>query len=94
MKWLIWVYVSMQNYLSEHIHAKINRTSMMLGIIKHNFKNLTVATVVLIYNSTVRSHLDYCSSVWPPYKKGDIIEALEKVQKIATKILTSLKKLR
>jgi len=34
----------------------------------------------------VRSHIDYCSSVWAPYKKGDI-EMLERVQKQATKIL-------
>ena len=40
----------------------------------------------------VRSHLDYCSSVRAPYKKGDI-EALEKVQKKATKILPALKRL-
>ena len=38
----------------------------------------------------VRSHLDYCSSVWSPYIKKDI-EALEKVQKRATKILPQLK---
>ena len=38
----------------------------------------------------VRSHLDYCSSVWASYKKGDI-EALEKVQKKATKILLALR---
>ena len=35
-------------------------------------------------------YLDYCCSVWAPYKKGDI-EALEKVQKRATKILPSLR---
>jgi len=40
----------------------------------------------------VRSHLDYCSSVWAPYRKGDIL-ALEKVQKRATKILPGLKNL-
>jgi len=28
----------------------------------------------------IRSHLDYCSSVWAPYNTGDI-EALEKVHK-------------
>ena len=38
----------------------------------------------------VRSQLDYCSSVWSPYKKGDI-DALEKVQKRATKVLPELK---
>jgi len=63
----------------EHMHAKINKayTCMMLGIIKRNFKYLTVSTFVLLYNSMVRSQLVYCSSVWTQYKKGDI----EKVQK-------------
>ena len=68
---------------SEHIQTKINKAYMMLGLIKQNFKHLTVPTFVLLYRpytSMVRSHLDYCSSVWAPYKKGDI-EALEKVQK-------------
>jgi len=37
-------------------------------------------TFVLLYKSMVRSHLDYCSSVWARYMKGDI-EALERVQK-------------
>jgi len=64
----------------EHMYAKINKAYMMLGIIKRNFRYLTIPTFVLIYNSMVRSRLDYCSSLWAPYKKGDI-EALEKVQK-------------
>ena len=38
----------------------------------------------------VRSRLDYCSSVWTPYRKGDI-EDLEKVQKRATRLLPELK---
>ena len=53
----------------EHMHAKINKAYMMLGIIKRNFKHLTIPTFVLLYNSMVRSHLDYCSSVWAPYKE-------------------------
>ena len=52
----------------------------MLGIIKRNFKYLTIDSLVLLYKSMVRFHLDYCSSVWAHYRKGDI-EALEKVQK-------------
>jgi len=63
---------------------------MMLGIIKRNFKYLTIDSLLLLYTSMVRSHLDYCSSVWAPYRKGDI-EALEKVPKRATKILPALK---
>jgi len=46
---------------------------MMLGIIRRNFKYLTIPTFILIYKSMVRSHLDYCCSVWAPYKKGDIV---------------------
>ena len=38
----------------------------------------------------VRSYLDYCSSVWSPYRKRDI-EDLEKVQKRATRLLPELK---
>ena len=36
--------------------------------------------------------VEYANSVWSPYKKGDI-EAIEKVQKRATKLVISLKKL-
>jgi len=30
---------------------------------------LTIPTFILLYNSMVKSHLDYFSSVWAPYKK-------------------------
>jgi len=53
---------------------------MMLGLIKQNFKYLTIPPFVLQYKSMIRSHFDYCCSVWAPHRKGDI-EALEKVQK-------------
>jgi len=41
----------------KHIHAKVN--IMMLGLIKCNFKYLTIPTFILLYISMVRSHLDY-----------------------------------
>ena len=56
----------------DHIQDKINKAYMMLGIIKRNFRHFTIATFTLIYKTMVRSHLDYCCSVWAPYKKGDI----------------------
>jgi len=65
---------------------------MMLGLIKRNFKYLTIPTFIQLYMSMVRSHLGYCSSVWAPYRKADI-EALEKVKKRATKVLPGLKNL-
>ena len=48
----------------DHIHDKINMAYAMLGIIKRNFKYLTISSFVLLYKSMVRSHSDYCSSVW------------------------------
>jgi len=74
----------------DHIHDKIHKAYSMIGIIKRNFKYLTISSFVLLYKSMVRSHLDYCSSVWVPYKKGDI-ELLEKVQKRATKLIPKIK---
>ena len=48
----------------EHIQDKINKAYMMLGIIKRNFRHLTLPTFILIYKTMVRSHLDYCCCVW------------------------------
>ena len=77
---------------SDHIQAKINKAYSMIGLIKRNFSSLSVSSFVMLYKSMVRSHLDYCNSVWAPYKKCDV-EDLEKVQRRATKILPALKKL-
>jgi len=75
----------------EHIN-QINVAYMMLGLIKRNFKYVTIPTFVMLYKSMVRSHLDYCCcSVWTPYRKGDI-EALEKVQEESNKDVTSIEK--
>ena len=40
----------------------------------------------------VRSHLEYCHSVWNPYKVG-LISDIEKVQKRATKLVNNCKKM-
>ena len=46
----------------------------------------------MLYKALVRPHVEYANSVWSPYKKGDI-EAIEKIQKRATKLVISLRKL-
>ena len=46
----------------------------------------------MLYKALVRPHVEYANSIWSPYKKGDI-EAIEKVQKRATKLVISLKRL-
>jgi len=64
-----------------------------VGLIKRNFKYLSISSFVLVYKNLVRSQLDYCNSVWTPYRKSDI-EALEKVQKKATKLLPKIRHLK
>ena len=76
----------------EHIHSKINMAYRMVGVIKRNFKYLSISSFVLVYKSLVRCHLDYCNSAWTPYGKSDI-ETSEKVQKKATKILPKIRHL-
>ena len=66
--------------IKEHIHDKINKAYAILGLIKQNFTHLTTSGFMLLYKNMIRSHLEYCNSVWSPYRKYDI-EAVEKVQK-------------
>jgi len=65
----------------------------MLGLVKRNLKYLTTESFTLLYKNMVTSQLDYCSTVWSPYRKGNI-DALEKVQNKATKILPQFKNLK
>jgi len=39
----------------EHMHDKINKACSMLGIIKRNFKYLTIRTFILLYKNMVPS---------------------------------------
>jgi len=62
----------------------------MLGIVKRNFIYLTPDS--FLYKSMIRSHLEYAVSVWNPHHQS-LIEKLEKVQKRATKLVLTVKKL-
>lgn len=76
----------------QHAYDKINKAYQMLGIINRNFKELDVESFKILYKSLVRSHLEYGNSVWNPYKKY-LIEAIERVQKRASKMVKSVSKL-
>ena len=73
----------------KHINAKINKANSMFSIIRRSFQFLNHQPFTPLYKSLVRSHLDYASSVWNPYKQKHI-EAIENVQKRATKQLPNM----
>ncbi|CAK1584851.1 unnamed protein product [Parnassius mnemosyne] len=64
-----------------HINDCVLKASKMLGFVLResgNFKK--PATKIILYNSLVRSHLEYCSVVWSPSYRIHI-DRIEKVQK-------------
>ena len=64
----------------------------MLGIVERNFIYLTPDSFAVLCKPMIRSDLEYAVSVWNPHHQS-LIEKLEKVQKRATKLVVSVKKL-
>ena len=77
---------------NRHINIKINKASSIMAVIRRSFVSLNGVNFVPLYKSLVRSHLEYASCIWSPYKKKHI-EAIERVQRRATKQLPGMKDL-
>jgi len=52
----------------------------------------TPDSFVTLYKTMIRAHLEYAVSVWNPHYQT-LFEKLEKVQKRATKLVITIKKL-
>ena len=61
----------------------------MAGHIYRTVTHKSIQTVVPLYKALVRPHLEYCSLVWSPYLKKDIL-SIEKVQRRVTKMIPSI----
>ena len=84
-----WEYSYHQTIHVSNIASKANK---VLGMLVKNFTCRDVDLWKQLYISLVRPHLEFASSVWNPYRQGDI-SILEKVQRRASKIPTRLKNL-
>ena len=76
----------------DHISTIIKKASQIMGIIRRTFVYLDPEIFKPLYISLVRSRLEYCQSVWSPYRKGEIIR-LEAVQRNATRKINGFKQL-
>ena len=77
---------------SQHIQENITKANQRIGLIRRNFKYLNRTTLLMLYKTLVRPILEYCSPVWTVlYIKYS--EALERVQRHATKLLHGIKDL-
>jgi len=64
----------------------------ILVMVKRNFKRLDEEDFLIIYKTYIRPHMEYCVQTWSPHL-AKYIQTLEKVQRSATKLVSSLKKL-
>jgi len=64
----------------------------IVGMVRRNFRRLDKEDFLLIYKTYIRPHLEYCVQAWSPHLVKDM-ECLERVQKIATKLVPALRNL-
>ena len=68
---------------STHVHIIASRAKAMASWVLSAFRSRDKVTMLTLYKSLVRSHLEYCCPLWSPYKISDI-QTLEAVQRTFT----------
>ncbi len=69
-----------------HIDTICRKTRKLIGLLHRRFAaNSSTATLLKLFKSFVRPHLEYASVVWNPYYKTQI-NNLERVQRFAIKV--------
>jgi len=68
------------------------KANKILGMIKQNFSDNSKGTIIPLYKSLVRPHLEYCCQVWSPHYNKDI-KLLEGVQRWVTRLVCGMKSL-
>ena len=86
------VHVDNQLKFSDHCQVKINTANKTLRYIRHTFRYMDKDMFLLLYKALVRPHLEFSSCIWSPGLKYNI-DAVERVQRRATKIIPALKDL-
>jgi len=67
------VYVVKELKFHRHVSFAVNKSSMMLWLIKKTFSCLDEDTLRRLYKALVRPHLEYGSIIWhPSYQKDKL----------------------
>ena len=73
---------------SPHIHAICSKARQIIGLLYRRFYNFSNSdTLIQLYTSLVRPHLEYACPVWSPHLAKDIQE-IERVQAFACRMAT------
>ena len=86
--------VTVDNKLTfeSHLNLKVNKATRIFAMLRRTFKYIDAKALTNLYKTLVRTHLDYASSAWAPYKVKHI-EKLESVLRKATKQMPGMKEL-
>lgn len=80
------VHISSDLTWSIHIDTIINNANRTLGYLRRNFSSAPVALKTLLYQTLVRSKLEYASPIWDPSCEL-LTNSLERVQNNATRFI-------
>ncbi|CAC5382676.1 unnamed protein product [Mytilus coruscus] len=77
---------------SQHISSKINKANSILSLINRTFSFKDQSTFLRPYVALVRPHVEYGNTIWFQHLRKDI-NALEKMQMRATKLIPDIRHL-
>ena len=83
---LLWVIFDQSFSGSCQCASAVTMSNRMLGYIARSIKYKSKEVTLTLYNTLVRPHIEYCMQFWGPHYMKDI-EALEKVQRRATRLI-------
>ena len=86
----IGIFIDQDLDFDRHICEKVNKANQMFALIRRTFRYMDFETFIPLYKCLVRTHLDFASSVWSPFKIKHT-EQIESVQRRATKQLPGIK---
>jgi hypothetical protein len=84
------VIIDNQLKFTDHVNTTVTKANKILGMIRRSYKFLDKDSLLMLFKSLVRPHLEYAHSVWTVTYKKDMT-LLENVQRRATKMVPDLK---
>jgi hypothetical protein len=83
------VYITPSLSWTPHINIMVNKARQISAWVLSVFKDRSEETMMTLYKSIIRSHLEYLSPLWNPSKQEDI-KCIEGVQRLFTSKVSNL----
>ena len=83
-----WLHLDEKLNFHDHINAKTLKANQGIGIIKRLSNTLPRKSLLTIYKSFIRSHLDYCGIIYDQPNNESFCTKIECIQYNATLVIT------